>query len=130
MFIQRKNARYPGNGQVRIGGVFEGYALLKDISIAGCRIECTMYADIKPLQNYILEIIPEKVSQVGKFKITGEARWIREVGYSCEIGFFIVAFPKGKSFQRFVDYISWHPDTGDQAESSSKDRHTGAAVSG
>jgi hypothetical protein len=36
-----------------------------------------------------------------------EARWVRGGDYSCEVGFSITASPKGKAFQRYVDYLSW-----------------------
>jgi hypothetical protein len=88
-------------------GVFEGDALLKDLSVTGCCIECTMVVDIKPDMVYKIEILPEAASNIGSFELKAEARWIRAGGYSCEAGFLIVASPKGKLFQRYVDYLVW-----------------------
>jgi hypothetical protein len=63
--------------------------------------------DIKPNVSYKLEIIPEAAAEIGSFEITAESRWLRIGGYSCEVGFRITASPKGKLFQRYVDYLSW-----------------------
>jgi hypothetical protein len=104
---QRKNARYPTLARAHIPDVFNGEALLKDLSITGCCIECTMYVDIKAGVQYKVEIIPEAVSGIEKFDLLAESCWLRTGGYSCEIGFLIVASPKGKLFQRYVDYLSW-----------------------
>jgi hypothetical protein len=87
--------------------VFEGEALLKDISITGCCIECTMQVDIKPHREYKIEILPESTANIGKFELAVESRWVRVSAYSCEAGFAVIASPKGKLFQRYVDYLSW-----------------------
>ena len=103
----RKSARFPAHARVRIPKVFDGEALLKDLSITGCGIESTVYLDVKPGIRYSMEIIPEKSSDVDKFNLEVESRWVRAQDYSCEIGFSIVASPKGKHFQRYVDYLSF-----------------------
>jgi len=92
-------------------GVFEGEGLLKNLSITGCCIECTTAVDIKGGAAYQLQIIPESLAGIGSFELTVESRWIRTEGYSCEIGFTISAFPKGKLFQRYVDYLSWRANS-------------------
>jgi hypothetical protein len=107
MFEKRKDKRYPATARVHIPDVFKGEALLKDLSITGCCIECTMYVDIKLGVRYKIEIIPEAVSKIEEFGLLAESCWIRTGGYSCEIGFSIIASPRGKLFQRYVDYLSW-----------------------
>jgi hypothetical protein len=107
MLNKRKSVRYPSHAQVRVPEAFDGEALLKDISITGCCIECTMYVDIKPESSYNIVISPEKASKIGQFDLTAEVRWVREGDYSCEVGFNITASPKGRLFQRYVDYLSW-----------------------
>jgi hypothetical protein len=66
-----------------------------------------MYIDIKPETEYKVEIIPEAQAQIGSFELVVSSRWIKTSAYSCEIGFAVIASPKGKLFQRYVDYISW-----------------------
>jgi hypothetical protein len=107
MLSDRNNVRYVSHAGARVAGVFEGDALLKNISITGCCIESTMHVDIKPNTEYRIEIIPETASGIGKFEVMAESRWIRIDGYSCEIGFMITASPRGKLFQRYVDYLNW-----------------------
>jgi hypothetical protein len=107
MFNERKSVRYLSHARARITGVFEGEALLKDLSVTGCCIECTMVVDIKPNVVYKIEILPEDTSNIGNFDLKAEARWTRMGGYSCEVGFLVVSSPKGKLFQRYVDYLAW-----------------------
>ncbi|MDR2102023.1 MAG: PilZ domain-containing protein [Treponema sp.] len=90
-----------------MAGVFEGESLLKDISITGCCIECTMQVDVSQNSQYKLEVIPEHAAKIGKFELMVEARWVRSGQDACEIGFSIVASPKGKLFERYVDYLTW-----------------------
>jgi hypothetical protein len=111
MFNERKSIRYPTHARARIPSVFEGEAFLRDISITGCCIECTINIDIKHNASYKVEIIPESLAEIGSFEVTAECRWIRTGGYSCEIGLRIVASPKGKLFQRYVDYLTWRANT-------------------
>jgi hypothetical protein len=107
----RKNRRYQTFARARIPGVLEGETLLKDLSVTGCCVECTAQSDIKPDTQYRLEILPEGASNIGGFEIFVESRWIRAGSYSSEVGFNIIASPKGKLFQRYVDYLDWRHST-------------------
>jgi hypothetical protein len=107
MLDNRRNPRYRTLAQVKIPGVLEGESLLKDLSITGCCIECTAYVDIKLNSKYQLEIEPESASNIGDFQLSVESKWIRSSDYSSEIGFNIIASPKGKLFQRYVDYLDY-----------------------
>ena len=103
----RKNIRYQTLAKASIVGAKEVEILLKDISVLGCRVECTALAGIELKKQYKLEVTPENVSKIGSFDLPVETMWIRTGNYACEIGFAIVESPKGKSFQRYVDYLSW-----------------------
>jgi len=103
----RKNIRYRSLAKARIDGVTEGETLLKDISITGCRVECTSYSEITPHTRYRIEIIPEDPANIGMFELWAETSWIRIEGYSGEIGFLIVESPKKRQFERYVDYLAW-----------------------
>jgi hypothetical protein len=107
MMEKRKQPRYNTQARVKFNEVFDGDALLKDISVIGCGIESTVFLEIKRDSRYKMEIHPEAASKIGPFEITVEAQWIRTGGYSFEAGFTIVESPKGKHFQRYVDYLSW-----------------------
>jgi hypothetical protein len=108
MLENRKNPRYRTLARARIAGVLEGDNLLKDLSITGCCVECTIYADIQPGGRYQMEIEPESVAQIGNFELSVENKWVRSGGYSTEVGFGVVASPKNaKQFQRYVDYLTY-----------------------
>jgi hypothetical protein len=103
----RKNHRYRTLAHVRISGIPGGECLLKDLSVTGCRVECTSWADIKPESQYQIEIFPESASRIGGFELAVQSKWARHGEYSGEIGFVITASPKGKLFQRYVDYLGY-----------------------
>ncbi|GHV62969.1 hypothetical protein AGMMS49587_11450 [Spirochaetia bacterium] len=108
----RKNIRYRTLARVRIYGILEEDSLLKDLSVTGCCVECTSLADIQPNTRYKMEIIPEKAANIDKFELLVETKWVRSGEYSGEVGFAITASPRGKLFQRYVDYLSWRAATG------------------
>ncbi|MDR2020073.1 MAG: PilZ domain-containing protein [Treponema sp.] len=107
MVNKRRSARYYSLAAARIPSVSGGEALLKDLSVTGGCIEYTMFADVQTGMQYKLEVVPEAASNVESFDLTIEVRWIHSEGYACSIGFAILASPKGKLFQRYVDYLAW-----------------------
>lgn len=107
MAEKRRQIRYPSHAQARIPEVVDSTVLLKDISVTGCGIESTMFMDIKLNHQYKIEILPEEVSKISPFELLVEVLWMRAGGYSFEAGFAIRESPKGKQFQRYVDYLSW-----------------------
>jgi len=107
MLENRKTPRYQTLAHARIPGITGGEIILKDLSVTGCSVECTAIADIMPDTQYQIEIIPEITSQIGNFELTVEPKWVRSCEYSSEIGFFIIASPKGRKFQRYVDYLMY-----------------------
>jgi hypothetical protein len=112
MAENRRNLRYQTLAKARIEGTAEGETLLKDLSITGCCVECTTYVDIKPNTQYRIAVTPESTAGIGEFELVAESKWVRTSGYSCEIGFFILESPKGRTFQRYVDYLSWRSAMG------------------
>jgi hypothetical protein len=110
MLEKRKYLRYVSQAHARIPQAEAGDVLLKDISITGCGIESTMMLDLILHNQYKMEILPEASSDIGHFELLVEPSWVRTAGYSFEAGFTIVESPKGRQFQRYVDYLSWrHP---------------------
>ena len=91
---------------MRIPGFSGGENILKDISVTGCCVECTVVSDL-PSTQYQIEIEPEEASNIGKFALMVERKWTQSGDYSTEIGFFIIASPKGRQFQRYVDYLTY-----------------------
>ena len=107
MLENRKNPRFRSFAQVRIPNILGGEHLLKDISITGCCIEFTVITEIQPNNRYQIEVIPEKASKLGSFELTVECRWVHGSSDSSDIGFSVIASPKGRLFQRYVDYLAY-----------------------
>ena len=107
MLENRKNPRYKSFAQVRIPKFLGSENILKDISITGFCIECTVITEIQPGNQYQVEVIPEIASNLGSFELTGECKWVQSSSDSSEIGFSVTASPKGKLFQRYVDYLAY-----------------------
>jgi hypothetical protein len=94
-----------------ISGVLEGECLLKNISITGCCVECTGgAADLHQNAQYQMKVKPEKEARIGSFELQVECKWIRKNGSSAELGFCIIASPKGREFQNYVDYLAYRHD--------------------
>jgi hypothetical protein len=112
MIDQRKNTRYQTIARAIIKGASAEEAMLKDISITGCRLETAAFADIKPKKHYKLKIIPESAAEINLFFLSVEIKWKVARGNSFEYGFDIVKSPKKKQFQNYVDYLSWRYSQG------------------
>jgi len=118
MVEKRIFTRYKTIAKARIDGISEGETLLKDLSITGCMVECTSYVGIEANKQYKISILPESAANIGEFELLVELKWMRNEAYSCEIGFIVVKSPKGKLFQRYVDYLSWRYSHGNSMTGS------------
>jgi hypothetical protein len=107
MVFERKSKRLITLATALIEDAFSGEALLKDISVSGCRLEHTANIGVVIGSQYTLTIKPEPASKISGFDILVEARWIEAGNCTCEAGFSIVESPKGKPFQRYVDYLDY-----------------------
>jgi len=107
MFENRKCQRFASLARARISGLPEGEALIKDLSITGCRLEFSAAVAFERDKNYRIKVFPETIAQVEDFELEAQPRW-SQAGYdSFEIGFAILQSPKGKEFQRYVDYLTF-----------------------
>jgi hypothetical protein len=105
----RKNPRFESIGKAQISTIPKCKLMIKNLSITGCCLECTLDSDkIKIQEKYRIDIKPERKSHIHHFNIEVECKWIRSGENSSEIGFEIYSFPKGKNFQSYVDYLSFH----------------------
>jgi len=110
MSESRRSPRFRTIARVEMPKVQGGEGLLKNISITGCCVECAGKAEVQPITQYLLMIKPEKESHIGAFELMVECKWVRNEGKATELGFGIIASPKGKQFQHYVDYLAYrHP---------------------
>jgi len=107
MLDLRKNPRYPTRAKANIHGIFRGENILKDLSITGCCVECASMAILETGVHYKMTIEPERASHIGSFELLVEKKWVNSDNNLIEIGFFIVASPKGKQFQYYMDYLAY-----------------------
>ena len=107
MLELRKNPRYRTLAKAYIPGILDGKNSLKDISITGCCVESASKTDIQPGVQYQLEIEPERAAKVGCFHLLVEQKWTRSGEKLIEIGFVIIASPKGKQFNDYIDYLEY-----------------------
>jgi hypothetical protein len=92
---------------VQFSGIPGGECVLKNISITGCCVECTGAPDIQPHVQCELKIKPERESHIGSFELQVECKWVRGDDSSIELGFVIIASPKGRQFEHYVDYLAY-----------------------
>jgi len=109
---KRENTRFQTLAKVKIMGIRKSDYPLVDLSVTGCRVEFPVEEEIMPNNKFKMRIVPESASKVAPFNITVESKWVRVCVNACETGFSIVEPPKGKQFQRYVDYISWRYSQG------------------
>jgi hypothetical protein len=103
---KRKHPRYAAYGGVQIGAG-QGY-FLKDISTAGCCIKYPADSDgLSLAREYHITVHPEPEAQAGDFDLTVEPCWIQDAGDFREAGCFISAFPEGKHYRYFANYLAW-----------------------
>ena len=108
MLDGRRSPRYRSLAHAHISNVLGGECILKNISITGCCVECTEATDVQSDAEYQLKIKPERESHIGSFELQVDCKWVRGDNASAEVGFGIVASPKGKKFQRYVDYLAYN----------------------
>ena len=107
MSDKRLNPRYQTLAHAQITGVLGGECFLRNISITGCGVECIGAENLQQGIQYQMKVKPEKESHIGSFNLQVECKWIRKNGNSTELGFVIIASPKGRKFQRYVDYLTY-----------------------
>ena len=107
MTEQRREIRYLTQAKATVEGTVKGEGILKDLSVTGCRVECSNFEGIELNVRFKVEITPEEAAKIGPFDLTVESKWIRVGNQSFEVGFIIIESPKGKLFQRYVDYLAW-----------------------
>ena len=107
MFQSRSSTRFTSLARARVSGLSEGEALLKDLSVLGCRLEFSAAVAFSPDHRYRIQVLPEAPAGVDLFEFEAAPRWSRADYDSFDIGFSITASPKGKAFQRYIDYLSW-----------------------
>jgi hypothetical protein len=105
--MANRDPRYTSSGRVYIAEVTNTEAVLKNLSSSGLCIQSNDFLEVVPKSRYSVDIIPEKESNIDKFNLEIESRWVRTKRRSSESGFVIV-IPPGTSGQEVLEqYLSY-----------------------
>jgi len=115
MFESRSTTRYSSLARAQIAGLAEGEALLMDLSVTGCRLEFSAAVAFDRSRRYRIQVLPESPAKIEEFILEAEPRWSRADYDYFDIGFAIVASPKGKALLRYIDYLAWRSETSGSA---------------
>jgi len=96
----------------------ESRAELRDMSEHGLSIKTDGYLDIEPNSSYIIAVIPEKESNLKKFQMEIESRWVKINKIKMESGFSVLVPFNEKEFSDYLDYLALKGQT----ETSEKNR--------
>ena len=84
----------------------ETQANLRDVSKSGLAIKSDSYIDIEPNSSYVIAIIPEKETNIEKFKLEIESRWIKLKKSQMESGFSVIVPFDHKEFNDYLEYLA------------------------
>ena len=84
----------------------EKQATLKDLSMHGLSLESKEYINIEPNSPYVVAIIPEKETNVEKFQLEIESRWVKLNKSKMESGFSVLVPFNKKEFKEYLEYLA------------------------
>jgi len=95
---------------------------LRDLSVHGLSIKTDNYVSIEPNSSYVVAIIPEKETQVEKFELKIESKWIKLNKSKMESGFSVLVSFDESEFKEYLEYLAQKgklaPPPGDSDSSS------------
>ena len=84
----------------------ETEASLRDMSEHGLSIKSEDYIDIVPNSPYIIAIIPEKETNIERFQMEIESRWVKTNKVKIESGFSVIVPFNEKEFKDYLQYLA------------------------
>ena len=84
----------------------ETQANLRDLSQSGLAIKSDSFIDIEPNSPYVIAIIPEKETNIEKFQLEIESRWVRLNKSKMESGFSVIVPFEKKEFQEYLEFLA------------------------
>ena len=94
----------------------EVQASLRDISLHGVSIRCDSFIDIEPNSSYIIAVIPEEETNIKKFQLEIESRWVKIKKTQMESGFSVIVPFKKDEFNDYLEYLEKKGKTSAQAD--------------
>jgi hypothetical protein len=105
--MAERDPRFSSGGKVHIAEVANTEAVLKNLSNSGLCIESNGFLEMIPKSRYSVDIIPEKESNIDKFNLEVESRWVRAKKQSSESGFVIVIPPGTSGKEVLAQYLAY-----------------------
>ena len=104
----RNELRFMSNALVYMvdGAEKKTEANLRDMSSSGLSIKCDGFIDIEPNSSYVIAIIPEEETNLEKFKLEIESRWVKLNKFKMESGFSVIVPFDEKGFKDYLEYLS------------------------
>ena len=81
-------------------------ASLRDLSKNGLSIKSEGFINIEPNSSYVIAIIPEEETNIRKFQLEIESRWVKISRSRMESGFSVVVPFNKKQFQEYLEYLA------------------------
>ena len=79
---------------------------LRDLSKHGVSLKSDNYISVEPNSSYVIAVIPEKETQVGKFELEIESKWIKLNKRQMESGFSVIVSFNEKEFKEYLEYLA------------------------
>ncbi|MCL2320043.1 MAG: hypothetical protein FWC45_08155 [Treponema sp.] len=95
-------------------------ACLHDLSEHGLSIKCDGYIDIEPKSPYVIAIVPEKETNLEKFRLEIESRWVKFNKLHTESGFSVIVPFNKKEFNEYLKYLSAKNNIEESAEAPAR----------
>ena len=81
-------------------------ARLRDLSEHGLSIKSEDYINIEPNASYLVAVIPEEETQMEKFQLEIQSKWVRLKKLQMESGFSVLLSFNEKEFKEYLEYIA------------------------
>ena len=104
----RNELRFVSNALVYVvdDNMNQKEAKLRDLSSRGLSIKCDGYIDIEPNSSYVIAVIPEKESNIEKFQMEIESRWVKINKHKMESGFSVIVPFDENEFKDYLQYLT------------------------
>ena len=79
---------------------------LCNLSEYGLSLESDNYISMEPNSSCVITVIPEKETQMGKFRLEVESKWVRLHKRKMAFGFSILGSPDEKEFKEYLAYLA------------------------
>ena len=111
----RSELRFLSNAQIFVvdEAKKESAASLRDLSEHGLSIQTEGFIDIEPNSSYVIAIIPEEETNLHKFQMEIESRWVKINKHRMESGFSVIVPFHEKEFKEYLAYLAKKGDAVD-----------------